>query len=224
MIDIVYLAYNRIEFTRETIKAMITNTDWTQVGRLVVYDDGSVDGSQKFLQAVEFPVTTEFIFRKLGGPVAITNDYLGRKPAEVFAKIDNDVLLPPFWLSECLKVLGAHPELDLLGIEAHFPVQHGQVARGYTLAKHIGGIGLMRRRCFRTLPRASGRSGFTEWQTENKEVVKGWITPSIPVVLLDRVHRDPWVSYSRRYRDNGWQRNRALYTNAQNDLMKWWQP
>lgn len=224
MIDLIYLAYNRLEFTRESVRAMIANTDWAQVRWLFVYDDLSSDGTREYLASVKYPVNVEFRFGRLGGPVAITNDYLCRKPSEVFAKIDNDVLLPPHWLTECLKVLDAHKELDLLGIEAFFPTQDGPAARGYVPAKHIGGIGLMRRRCFKTLPRPNGRFGFTAWQCANKDVVKGWLNPSLPVVLLDRVNTDPWLSLSRCYFEQGWQRNRPLYNDIESVRFKWWKP
>lgn len=224
MIDLVYLAWNRLAFTRASVQAMIANTDWTQVRRLVVYDDGSTDGTREYLQSVEFPVAAEYIFRHLGGPVAITNDYLSRKPADVFAKIDNDVLLPPHWLGECLKALEAHRELDLLGIEAFFQVQAAQSARAYVPAKHIGGIGLMRRRCFKTLPRPDGRFGFTAWQVANKAVIKGWLSPSLPVVLLDRMNTDPWLGLSRNYVSKGWQRNRPPYNDAERAVWEWWKP
>ncbi len=222
MIDLIYLAYNRLQFTQESIKALRTNTDWTKVSKLFLYDDGSVDGTREFLSSAEFPVPVERVFRQLGGPVAITNDYLRRKPAAVFAKIDNDVVLPPDWLGECLKVLEAHKELSLLGIEAFFKVVHGTANRGYTPAKHIGGIGLLRSSCFRSLPKPNGRFGFTSWQTENKKVVKGWLNPSLPVVLLDRVPSEPWQTLSAQYRAHGWQRNRALYTAAELAVFDWW--
>lgn len=224
MIDLLYLAYNRLAFTKETVKAMIANTDWTQVSRLLVYDDGSKDGTREFLRDVKFPVATSLVFRKFGGPVAIMNDYLSRKPADVFAKIDNDVVLPPGWLPECLNVLGAHKELDLLGIEAFFAVQDGTVKRKYTPAKHIGGIGLMRRRCFITLPKPNGRFGFTAWQTANKGVIKGWLNPSLPVILLDRMPMEPWISLSSEYRAKGWQRSRPPYNDAERTVWEWWKP
>jgi glycosyltransferase involved in cell wall biosynthesis len=224
VIDIIFLTFNRIEFTKEAIKAMIANTDWTQVSRLMVYDDGSTDGTREYLQDVKLPVATDYIYRRLGGPVAIMNDYLSRKPADVFAKIDNDVLLPPGWLPECLKVLDTHPKLDLLGIEAFFPVQAGQAARGYVPAKHIGGIGLMRRRCFKTQPKPNGRFGFTAWQVENKGVVKGWLNPSLPVILMDRLPDDPWRALSKGYIGQGWQRDRPPYSVQDAELMGWWKP
>lgn len=222
MIDLIFLAWNRVEFTRQSLQAMIANTEWAQVRRLIVYDDGSIDGTREYLRSVQYPATTEFVFKRFGGPVAAMNDYLGRKPSDVFGKVDNDTMLPPHWLTECLKVMGAHKELDLLGIEAFFPLQAGQAARGYVPAKHIGGIGLMRSRCFRTLPKANGRFGFTDWQHANKKVVKGWLNPSLPVILLDRMCIEPWLTLSRGYVAKKWQRNRPPYNATESALWAWW--
>ena len=49
MLDIVYLAWNRLEFTRKTFETLVANTDWSKVARIIVYDDGSVDGTGDYL-------------------------------------------------------------------------------------------------------------------------------------------------------------------------------
>lgn len=224
MIDIIYPTFNRLEFTKESMKAMLANTDWAQVRKIVIYDDGSTDGTREYLKAVKYPVKAEFVFSKLGGPVAITNHYLKSKPAELFAKIDNDTMLPPYWLSECLKVMGAHKKLDLLGIESFYPIVDGQAVRSYVLAKHIGGIGIMRSRCFMSFPQANGRFGFTEWQHGNDRVRRGWINPSLPVFLLDRLHFEPWSKLSLEYVIKGWQRKWAPYDDSRSALWQWWKP
>lgn len=223
MIDLIYLAFNRLEMTRATLTALLDNTEWNLVRKFIIYDEGSSDGTREYLQSTKYPHPASLIFRKIGGPVAITKHYLAHAPAEIFAKIDNDTMLPPFWLSECLKAM--HPKLDLLGIEAFYPVQSGQIQRGYTAAKHIGGIGLMRSRCFKSMPKEhgpGGRFGFTSWQIANKGVSKGWINPSLPVFLLDRMPMDPWLSLSQAYVKKGWQRDWAKYTDERKELWSWW--
>lgn len=224
MIDIIYLAFNRLEFTRESMRAMIANTEWGQVRKLIIYDDGSTDGTREYLESVKCPVAIEHKFGHLGGPVAIMNNYLTSKPSELFAKIDNDTMLPPYWLSECLKVMAANNKIDLLGIESFFPVAAGQVARSYVAAKHIGGIGLMRSKCFKSLPKADGRFGFTMWQHHNKQTLKAWINPSLPVFLLNRLHFEPWLGFSAIYIQKGWQRRCALYDDTKSALWNWWKP
>lgn len=46
-VDLFYPAWNRLEFTRETFGALLANTEWPLVRELVVYDDGSSDGTRE---------------------------------------------------------------------------------------------------------------------------------------------------------------------------------
>jgi glycosyltransferase involved in cell wall biosynthesis len=224
MIDILYLAFNRLEFTRQSITAMIANTDWDKVKKLVIYDDGSTDGTREYLESLEYPCQFEVRHSHLGSPVAIMNDYLRRSPADLFAKVDSDTMLPSAWLRECLKVMDRRARLDLLGIESFNAVAPGEAQRDYRPARFIGGIGLMRRRCFSSLPKPNGRFGFTQWQRSNLGVVKGWINPSLPVFLLDKLNIEPWRSLSRMYVAKGWQREWPPYGDNESALWAWWNP
>jgi hypothetical protein len=228
MIDILYLAHNRLEFTKASLKALVDNTNWDLVAKLIIYDDDSVDGTRDWLarQRERFSFGSVLRAGTYGSPVQIMIDYL----AEVsphdripFAKIDSDTMVPPGWLDECARIMKAHQELDLLGIEAFNEVVYGFVPhRSYRPATHIGGIGLMRSSAFVTVPRPNGRFGFTAWQEQNPTVVKGWINPSLPVFLLDRLPREPWQTLSDEYAAKGWQRKWGLYTEDYKPLWSWW--
>jgi glycosyltransferase involved in cell wall biosynthesis len=225
MIDLMFLTKNRLEFTKASLQALLANTNWNQVARLFLYDDDSTDGTEDYLLRLEYPVTAEQRFdRNYGSPVKVMNEYLSHEGGHVFAKIDNDTMVPPGWLDECLKVMDRHPELDFLGIEAFNLVVAGQTERSYRAADFIGGIGLMRTRAFATLPTPHGRFGFTEWQqNESPEVKKGWINPSLPVFLLDHLPREPWLSLSREYVAKGWQRIQwGPYEEKNKALWEWW--
>lgn len=211
MIDIVIPAFNRLEFTKAMVECLIQNTDWSRVRLVRIHDDGSSDGTDEYLSSLSWPVPREFRFRQVGGPVAVLNAYLRDHWADgppVFAKVDTDTLMPKGWLGDCLRVINQQPELDLLGFECtnDFP-EPAPYFRKYERAPHIGGIGLMRRRPFERhgLPNADGRQGFTQWQ-EKYDVRCGWLTPSLPVVLLDHLPMDPWRSLSEEYIAKGWQR------------------
>lgn len=226
MIEMLFLACNRAEFTKASLKALFANTNWGKVSKLLVYDDASENGAREYLGGLKYPISAELRFGSYGSPVAIMNDYLCRMSPHdrrIFAKIDNDVIVPPGWLDECLQVMSKHQELDLLGIEAFNLVvaQNGR-NRSYSKARFIGGIGLMRSGAFVTLPRPNGRYGFTAWQEQSQKVVKGWIDPSLPVFLLDRLPREPWQSLSREYIARGWQRQWSLYEEKSRDLWSWW--
>jgi hypothetical protein len=110
--DIVYLAKGRPEFTAASLEALAANTNLDRVSRFLVYTDGGEWQHELWPRTPAHLSVIEY-----GGPVAIMNEYLSDDPAPLWAKIDNDVIVPPGWLDQCLDVMDAHPELDLLGIE-----------------------------------------------------------------------------------------------------------
>ena len=268
MIDILYLAKGRPEFTEASLAALLRNTDWTEAS-LVIYTDGDQRDKNHLLGRVleevipsmqgsdtdwtEASLVISLVPNKLGGPVAIMSDYLehsGLVSDSIFAKIDNDVIVPPGWLKQCLAVMEAHPELDLLGIEPPAsrtpapwltgrsipaPEHDGTRAHvadvnsrhGWVPCDAIGGIGLMRRRAFANRPPMqphgpNGVGGFTDWQWRNKDVVKGWIVPPLKVFLLDRLPVEPWASLSKQYIAEGIQRPWTNYSPEAHDLWDWW--
>ena len=125
-IDILFLAKNRLEFTRQALAALAANTNWELVRDLLLWDDQSTDGTFGLVMdwANRFDgLNRDHVFMgrretALGSPAAHMNAYLTtQRPAHIFAKIDSDVIVPPGWLDQCAEVMQAHPELDLLGIE-----------------------------------------------------------------------------------------------------------
>ena len=232
--EILYLAYNRLEFTKKSFSTMVKNTPWEKITRLVVYDDGSTDGTREYLidaiRSILAPTIVEFRETKHIGPVGIMNDYIihcgNAKNDTLFVKIDNDVMLPPNWFQKCIRIMFLNPEIDLLGIEAMYTQKDvPPELMGLTSAQHIGGIGFMRTRAFTDcLPRPLGRFGFTNWQLRHTHLKKYWLNPAIYVNLLNRVPIEPWKSLSLDYERKGWQRKEMggflpLEEHAQWD---WW--
>jgi hypothetical protein len=231
LLDLLFLSHNRRAFTSKSLDLLIKNTDWTKVRRLYLYDDSSTDGSDLVLNEakarlflfVNASLEVEVIRGRFEGPVAIMVDYLKRterEPADWFGKIDSDTCVPFAWLEACLEVVAKHPELDLLGIEA----MHDRAAGPYSYeaSSHIGGIGLMRRSAFRSYPEPrSTFFGFTHWQNQNEQVVRGFITPALPVCLLDRVPIEPWRSLATGYVEKGWARAWGPYNERDSDLWDW---
>jgi GT2 family glycosyltransferase len=222
-VELLYLAHNRLEFTRESFSALALNTDWSRVDRLHVYDDASTDGTREYLRGAvsELLVSTSTVEGRWGSSVAPMVEFIGKSEAEIVGKIDNDTMLPPGWLGRCLKVMESAPELDLLGVESFTDREDRP---GYRPARFIGGIGLFRRRAFRSLPRTDGRfHGFTTWQERTERgAVKGWIAPPLPAFLLDRIPFDPWRSLSERYVRDGVQRHWPPYDAESAWMWEWW--
>lgn len=216
-VDLLYLACNRLEFTQETFTTLLANTDWRYVRELFVYDDGSQDGTREWLESYisQVPAPTRFVKTHFGSPVAAMVHFIESAQAPILAKTDNDAMLPPAWLRQSLEVIDRHPELALLGIEAMYPHRDDiQLVRSYTPATFISGLGLYRRDAFRySRPKPIRKwFGLEEWQTaQGSKLIRGWITPAIPVFLLDRFPFEPWIMYSDTYIQRGWQRSWPRY-------------
>jgi hypothetical protein len=211
-VDLLYLARDRLEFTKESFSTLLRTTDWGLVRRLSVYDDGSRDGTDRWLAAAlpGVPIVTRFVRTRFSSPVAAMGHWIETSEAPILAKTDNDAMLPPGWLRAGLAVLERHPELQLLGIEAMSPhVDDPDVPRSFTPAEFISGLGLYRREAFaRSRPVAVNRwFGLEEWQmAQGPGLVRGWMTPALPVFLLDRLPFHPWRGLSDEYIRRGWQR------------------
>jgi glycosyltransferase involved in cell wall biosynthesis len=226
MIEILYLTWNRLQMTQASLALLAANTNWDLVDRLIVYDDGSTDGTLEYVQEHARIGTTDYIevrpiqFRS---PAAVMNDYLATTEADWFAKIDSDIAVPPLWLESMLSVVERHPEVELLGMDGgRFgvadPWQPPEEC-GFEPASHIGGVGLMRVESFHRRPpiQARGRQGFTHWQ-HTHEPVRGWITPGLAVAQLDLIPEEPWASLAAEYVEQGYARHWAPYS----ALHPWW--
>lgn len=217
-VDLLYLAKDRIEYTKESFTRLLENTNWDHVRRLFVVDDGSGSASAKWLQvtADHAPVKTEFHRTHYGSPVAVMLYYLDRREEEFFAKIDNDIVIPPGWLEAMLSVIERYPDLDLLGMEggrSRKPIDGWDGRYGINKdCSHIGGVGLIRgtaiRRARRPIP--NGRFGWTENQ-HKVPYKRAWIKPDLQMVELDKLPFDPWMGYSKSYVEQGIQRDWENY-------------
>ncbi len=220
--ELLYLAWNRMQFVTATWSWMLAHTNWELVDKLVVYDDGSEDGALEFLrEQVAYArlddIDAELRVSDLRSPGAVMNHYVATSEADYFAKIDNDIALPGGWLEAMLSVIDDHPEIDLLGMEAGMaepPKPRKPDKYGFQDSSHIGGVGLMRVEFFKSHPpiatRTGSRHGFTDWQNRWNPV-RGWITPDLLVPQLDRIPAEPWQSLSDQYIDARWQRKWPKY-------------
>ena len=225
MIDILFVAFNRLAYTQASLDALHANTDWAEVATLYVHDDASTDGTKRYLReaVAKWPSRVVFESEKRGSPVAVMNWYLDQ-PSEqtAFVKLDNDFVVCPGWLGELLRVAHLYPGYDALGIAPWEgpPELTMNGNRGVLGNSHIGGVGLIRRRMFaqcRPVPR--GRFGWTEHQHLHGFHV-GWLKPDLPCFELDRLPVEPWADLARRYVSKGWARDWPKYQDPR--YYEWW--
>jgi hypothetical protein len=223
-LEILYCAWNRLQFTSATWAWMMAHTNWDYVSKIVVYDDGSEDGTYEFLRDNAKPFrrkhrTIEVELRQstLHAPAAIMNHYIATSEAEAFVKIDNDIALCGGWLEKMLHVFGEN-DVELLGMEAGMVSMQGRdgVNRKYGIepCSHIGGVGMMSVQAFKSRPpvpfRIGDRIGFTEWQNRY-DLKRAWIVPDLDVPQLDRLPFEPYLSLTEEYIERGWNREWGKY-------------
>ncbi len=235
MIDILFVAHNRLTYVKNTFQALLDNTNWELVNRLYICDDASTDGTAEYLRAWlpnldNLGIKRRFI-STFGGPVAAMNLYLDEAQdgpdADRFAKIDSDFIVCPGWLEESLRQMTIHPGIDAFGLQPRMgpAVAPPCLHRTVDMARFIGGIGLIRHRAFefcRPRPNgAGGRFGWTEYQTAHS-FKKAWVTPDLPCFCLDLLPFEPWISLAQEYIDAGWMRPWAKYDNLGSSYWDWW--
>jgi hypothetical protein len=238
-VDILYLCHGRLEFTKATLPTLLQNTDWSRVNEFVVYNDAAPDHplTYEYLHGTVADVYEGMTVRdtNIGSPVGVMNHYLARsQKARIFAKIDNDIVVPPGWLETMLSVMESDPDLMLLGMEPGMsglqPIGENDPAAecvySYLPATHIGGVGLMRRQAFDSHPPLipDGRFGFTEWQ-HTYEPVRGWIQPDLRCFPLDMIPVEPWKSITDAYKKvpgGRLQRDWATYDEKMSWYWSWW--
>ncbi len=227
-LDVLFLAWNRLEMTKFSFDMLLANTDWTKVNQLTIHDDASEDGTRQWLKEAskQSPVPVDFQMHQLRSPPAVMNRMVQNTEAEWFAKIDNDIVVPPGWLAAMLEVVEGDPTVELLGMEAGRGLSVTPDWDGvyrFEPGSHMGGVGLLKTEALRRRVRmveTQGRFGFTEWQHEYNPV-RGWINPDLPVVSLDRVPFEPWLTLSAEYVEAEWQRPWGTY-HEKADYWDWW--
>lgn len=230
-IELLYTVWNRLEFTKKSFGLLKQNTNWDHVSRLIVYDDGSVDGAREWVTEAGLDIPVEGFEVRTGGwhsTGATMNDFIALTEAEAFVKVDNDICMPPGWLDILLVVAERNPDYELIGVEAGWtgsqkPRMEAELYK-IESGDHIGGVGLMRTEAFtrrRPIPLSlgkNGRAGFTIWQHKGR-LMAGWVKPDLEVVQLDRIPEEPWITLSKRYVEEGWARRWDPYAR---DMHRWW--
>jgi hypothetical protein len=227
--DVLFLCHGRLEFTVASLENLIARTDWSLVNEFVVYHDAAnsaYDGASVDAYLDEMS-GAEMTLRRtnLQSPVAVMNHFMARSQAELFAKVDNDIIVPDGWLEALLSMMEANPRLDLLGMEAGMSGQRAWALapQTWTPSSHIGGVGLMRRTAFDVRPPLipNGRFGFTEWQ-HDYEPVSGWIEPDLRMFALDQLPIEPWNTLTETYRKKGLNREWSQHAPSMSYYWNWW--
>ncbi len=162
------------------------------------------------------------------------NHYVANSEATWFCKVDNDIVVPPGYLTSLLQVRDDVPGAEAIGMEAGWTELPPQVIPegfryGYEPARHIGGVGLIRTEWLGGKPRMIGRGdggrfGWTEQQNHHR-IAAGWIKPDLYLFSLDQLPFEPWRSLAAEYVGRTWSRQWGTYHERfMCRYWDWWAP
>lgn len=114
------VTYNRLDLTKRTIAGFLKSIKSPYT--LVVVDNGSTDGTQKYLQDLvdTFPNPVKIVFLPENRGIAVGRNVALKEADELqttwFCCIDNDVEMPEGWLEECIDILKANKSYGAIGV------------------------------------------------------------------------------------------------------------
>lgn len=126
------VTYNRIDLTKQTLKAIFENTNYPY--KIIFVDNGSTDGTVKFLQQhceLKKKEIDNFINYSIHCNYGNKGIAIGRNQALYLADsdwlvtLDNDVWIPSGWLTECVDILSRNRQYGAIGVNmenVHYPI------------------------------------------------------------------------------------------------------
>lgn len=105
LVDIMMLTYNRLAYTQRTLESLWANTDWPY--RLRVIDNASQDGTREYLQQQVAAGHIHHLYLQPQNTGNATGKNLALQRAETgyVCLLDNDMLLLPGWLRQCMEAM-----------------------------------------------------------------------------------------------------------------------
>jgi len=126
-VNIGMVTYNRLEFTRQAVEALVACTDFPYL--LTVVDNASSDGTREYLQHLKhLGVIKNLVLldQNVGVAKAANLAWSLEPEAGYFLKLDNDIVIQkPGWLSAMVEIIDVIPEMWALGYNfepASYPV------------------------------------------------------------------------------------------------------
>jgi glycosyltransferase involved in cell wall biosynthesis len=215
MIHLVFITFNRLDYTRRALASVLADPD--EAFRLTLWDNGSTDGTREFFQSIDDPRIEDIVLCESNkGQVEAINSVWSDSKADLFGKLDNDCLVTPGWTRTLAR---AHRDIDRLGVVAcwHFFPDDFDYPRArhkietfgaHRILRHPWTCGtgfLIKRETYQELGPVTGTSTTSYWlRMATRGYVNGFYYPLIHQEHMD----DPKSQYSELRDDAGFERAR----------------
>jgi glycosyltransferase involved in cell wall biosynthesis len=114
-ITVIVPTYNRLVSLKDTVQALQTQTLSRHLYEVIIVNDGSSDGTEKFLQQmVEKEPSFRFFTQANGGPAAARNRGVAEAQGRIIAFTDDDCIPQADWLEV---ILSAFVEPGTIGLQ-----------------------------------------------------------------------------------------------------------
>jgi len=112
LIDIVIITWNSLPYLRFCIQSIRKYTELPY--RLIIVDNGSTDGTGKYIEKLNEIKKCITNHENLGYPHAIQQGF-NQTNSEFVCLMNDDIVVSPNWLSGLVKVMQNHSDLGILG-------------------------------------------------------------------------------------------------------------
>ncbi len=100
---IVFVTHNRLQYTMRSMEALLADTESDY--ELMIWDNGSCDGTLDYLRSLTDPRISELRFvEKNCGAMAAVKYFWQRSKRDFLGKVDNDCLVTPGWVNRLTEV------------------------------------------------------------------------------------------------------------------------
>jgi GT2 family glycosyltransferase len=132
-IDILMTTYYRLDFTKQVMHNILDRTKCPNY-RLIIVDNGSMDGTKEYLQRlkIRYPITVKQIklLDKNYGLQAAKNIGMEYVTSKYFVNTDNDCLCPklnPDWITQLYNLMQSFPDFAAIALRPQTLVGVGPI-------------------------------------------------------------------------------------------------
>ncbi len=170
MIPILFLCFNRLDFTKQSLDAIEKHTKGY---KLYIVDNGSNDGTREYLMERKFKGNFEIWFTSENSGVdRPMNWFYEVTEGQYLAKVDNDTIVPPGWLDKLKEDIEG---LDIVGASHHtmsksalYNMKRAADTGKPFLCSCVGGSGILYRRDIHD------RCGLIDTDYDNAGILDCW--------------------------------------------------
>lgn len=206
MIPILMITWNRLEYTKKALTALLE----CRHALVIIIDNGSTDGTMEWLMTKPFGLRRPMMYfnhANMGIAHAMNKFLYLTRNYDIVGKVDNDTIVSEDWIEKMLPYL---KHADIIQSKHHIiesTCQGGwdqfikpmKFKNGLYYNHYVGGSGILfKRKIVESIKNTENKiMGWREWQRENSHIVKAFV-PDVEIKLLDEHGYEDYPEYYKQ--------------------------